>query len=150
MSIILDRIAAAMLKPVNEVVTAMLGVYTVLWGLWVVNPWLDTFTHTALYSQLLDLIPAEWVWGGVAIAFGVLTLFGLARHLPKTLFYGAGASGIHWFIISIFYFLGDITNTGGITALFISVLSIYIYLNCKLNWEHNRRETIEYLHSSDD
>lgn len=145
MSRLLDKFAAALLKPVNEVVTAMLGVYTILWGLWVANPWIDTFTHTALYAQLLEVIPAEWVWGGIAIAFGVLTLTGLVKHRPKTLFYGAGASGIHWFIISIFYFMGDITNTGGITALFIGILSTYIYLNCKLNWEAD----VRFLHRRD-
>lgn len=149
MSKLLDRLAVALLKPVNEVVTAMLGVYTITWGLWVANPWIDTFTHTALYSQLLDVIPAEWVWGIFACVFGLLTLVGLLRHLPKTLFSGAGASGIHWFVITIFYFMGDISNTGGITALFICILSGYIYLNCKINWEANRRETIEYLHSRD-
>lgn len=133
----MNKLAAALLYPVSQVVTALLGIYTIVWGLWVANPFWDTFTHAELYSALLQFCPFEWVWGTFAIIAGVLTLFGLMRHLERTIFYGAGVAGFHWFIIAIFYFMGDVVNTGGITAMFLAVLSSYIYLNCKINYQFN-------------
>ena len=133
----MNKLAEALLYPVSQVVTALVGIYTIVWGLWVINPLWDTFTHALLYSALLAFIPYEWVWGLLAILSGVLTLFGLAKHRERTIFYGAGVAGLHWFIISIFYFMGDFVNTGGITALFLAVLSSYIYLNCKINYKFN-------------
>lgn len=137
---LIDKIAEALLKPVNEIVTYMLGVYTVVWGIWVLVPFFDVFTRAPLYSALLSFIPFEWVWGLIAVFFGILTILGTMKHMPRTMFYGAGASGVHWFVISIFYFIGDWGNTGGITALFLAILSLYIYLNCKIRYdrEHPR------------
>lgn len=128
----MDKVALALLKPVNEVVTYLLGAYTVLWGLWLAAPWWDVFSSAMLYSGLVQLLP-ETVWGLIAIGAGFLTLAGLIKHLPRTFIFGAGAAGLHWFVIGLFYFLGDPTNTGGITAVFLSILATYIYLNVKIN-----------------
>ena len=133
MSKILDTLAEALLRPVNRVVTIFLGVYTVAWGLWVVMPGVDTFNHAQVYSALMSFIPHEFVWGIIAIVAGVLTLTGLVKHFDRTTWSGVGRSGIHWTIIAIFYFMGDVANTAGITATFVAFLSFYIYLNCKIN-----------------
>lgn len=130
-----DAIAEALLIPVSRVVTALLGLYTMAWGLWVVAPFWDTFTHAAVYSALIDFIPHEFVWGLIAIAAGLLTMLGLIKHFDQATFNGAGISGLHWTVISIFYFMGDVANTAGITAVFVAVLSFYIYLNCKTNYK---------------
>lgn len=133
----LEKLADVLLKPVSEAVTAQLGVYTILWGLWVLNPLVDTFTTAPVYSQLLTFIGLEWVWALSAIFFGVITLMGLAQHAPRPVFLGAGACALYWFVISIFFFMGDLASTGGISTLFLAVLSTYIYLNCKLNYKYD-------------
>jgi len=131
---LIDKLAAILLEPVNEVVTVFLGIYTVLWGLWVLNPLVDTFTTAKLYSALMAFLPNEILWGSIAVFFGLMTMVALAKRMPKNLFYGSAASALHWGVISIFYFIGDTANTGGITALFLAVLSTYIYLNHKVNY----------------
>lgn len=132
-----DKIADVLLKPVSEAVTAQLGIYTILWGLWVLNPFIDTFSAADVYSQLLAFIPFEWAWALIAIFFGIITLMGLAKHKPRPVFLGAAASAVYWFIIAIFYMMGDLASTNGLSALFLAVLSTYIYLNCKLNYKYD-------------
>ena len=39
-----------------------LGIYTILWGLWVANPFWDVFSTAPLYSQLSSIAP-EVFWG---------------------------------------------------------------------------------------
>lgn len=46
--------------------------------------------------------------------------------------------GWHWFMISIFYFIADSASTGGITALFISIYGVFLYLNIKVNFKENK------------
>ena len=140
---ILDRFAEILLEPVSKVVTIMLGTYTIIWGLWVTNPWIDTFTSAPLYGALVSFMPIEWLWGLVAVLFGAMTLLGVSRHARRTEFYGAAANGFYWFIISIFYFIGDSANTGGITALFLAILSTYIYLNCKIQYARDNNTSDE-------
>lgn len=134
MRYILDRVAEALLKPVNAVVTDMVGLYTVIWGLWMLSPWWDVLTHAALYSQMIDLIPYEWAWGLIAISAGLVTVVGSILGYQKTIVRGSAASGLHWFLIAVLYFMGDAANTGGITAIFLAILCAYIYLNCKVRY----------------
>ena len=136
---LLDKLAEALLKPVNMVVTGLLGIFTIVWGLWVVNPYVNSF-HSAVFSQLISFIPWEWAWGLAAIGAGVLTLLGVIYDKQKTIFLGAEWAAIYWFIISIFFFLGDWTATAWLTAGFLFILSSYIYLNCKVRYDMEKKE----------
>lgn len=129
----LDRFAAELLKPINPTAVVLLGAYTILWGLWVMNPFWDVFTSAKLFSALLALPAPEAFWGGVAVATGIMTTYGALKPWPNGLARGAAVSGWHWFMIAIFYFMGDFTNTGGITSLFFAIYSAYLYLNVKIN-----------------
>lgn len=42
-------------------------------------------------------------------------------------------------MISIFYFMGDPLNTGGITALIFSIYAAFVYLNIKVNFKDNKK-----------
>lgn len=128
-----ENLGVALLKPINKAAIILLGVYTVIWGFWVANPFWHVFTSAPLYSALAGTVPAEWFWGCVAIICGCLTIRGAFRRSYNSLLIGAGAVGWHWFIISILYFVGDWHNTGGITALFLSLYAAYVYLNIKVN-----------------
>ena len=137
---ILDTIARALLRPMNMGVVLVLGLYTFLWGLWVINPFWHVFGHAALYD-MLNAYGGEGFWGAFAIATGTLTTWGATRGRAPYIYWGTGAAGWHWFIIGIFYFMGDWHNTGGITALFLAVLSATVYLNVKVNYTHEDTKT---------
>lgn len=130
-----ERLARAMLKPVNPAAIILLGVFTIVWGFWVGNPFWTIFTHAPLYSFMSSVAP-EWVWGLFAAGTGLVISHGAINRQVGRLILGAKVGGFFWLIVSIMFFLGDWMNTGGITTLVLSIYSIFIYLNLKVNREH--------------
>ena len=135
------RLAEALLLPINPAVAVLLGVYTCLWGIWVANPFWEVFIEEEVYrelSQVAFILPAEVFWGGIAIFCGAVIIYGAVRRSYKSLVTGASVAGWHWFMISIFYFLGDPTATGGLTALMLSVYGAFLWLNVRINFKENK------------
>jgi len=126
-----ERVAFDLLRPINPSFIIVLGVYTVLWGLWLANPFWTVFTHAALYSAL-SFFP-ETVIGLVAIAAGLLIMRGAMKPSLKNLKMGTFTGTLFWSFISIAYFIGDWANTGGITAGMIAVYSGLTWVNVKVN-----------------
>jgi hypothetical protein len=68
-----------MLKPINTAAIIILGAYTILWGLWVANPFWTVFDQAPIYNWMMQVMP-EWIWGVVAILVGLLMVYGVLRH----------------------------------------------------------------------
>lgn len=130
--------AKALLLPINPAAVILLGIYTVLWGFWVANPFWDVFGQAQLYGVLAQVAP-EAFWGCLAIVCGLVTVYGAVKRRYGPLVRGASASGWHWLMICIFYFLGDPLNTGGITALIFAVYAAFVYLNIRVNFKDNKK-----------
>lgn len=128
----LEKIASGLMRPVNTTLILVLGVYTVTWGLWLISPWWTVLTQAALYSQMAHLA-AEWVWGLFAVGTGILTVRGALKPSYDNLHLGAFVSAMFWLVISLMYFIGDWTNTGGITALTFFTYSAVVWVNVKAN-----------------
>jgi hypothetical protein len=111
-----------------------MAVYTFVWGCWLATPAWNVFSHAALYDNMAGVMP-EWAWGLIAMAVGITMAYGIIEHTFKALTRGALAGWIHWFVITIFYFLGDWRNTGGITTAMIALYCGFIYLNLMVNRE---------------
>lgn len=148
-----ERFARALLLPINPAAVVLLGIYTVVWGFWVANPFWTVFTQAPLYHVLATtsfwIIPPEIFWGSVAIVCGCITTYGAVKRYYRPLIVGASVAGWHWFMISVFYFLGDPLNTGGITALIFAVYGAFIYLNVKINF-NERKHSDKILNPIDD
>lgn len=124
--------------PVNSAIALITGLYTLVWGLWVVNPFWDVFTRAPLFHALNTVAP-EIVWGAVAVLCGMFMVWGVVKQSWRSLTSGSFVGFVHWLVISGGYFMGDWQNTGGITALAIAIFCGYIYLNLRVNW-NNRDE----------
>jgi hypothetical protein len=118
--------------PINTSAVVILGSYTTLWGFWMANPFWTVFTRAPLY-RWMDAIMPEWAWGTLALAVGLAMVYGVIRHSYRSLITGALVGYFHWLLISIMYFAGDWRNTGGITALVISVYCGFVFSNIKRN-----------------
>jgi hypothetical protein len=140
-----DKFTGALLKPINPTAIILLGIYTVVWGFWLANPWWDAFSRAALYSVLARSPIAEWGWGCIAIFCGSITCWGAYRRSYHPLLIGSAVAGWHWLMISIFYIKGDWQNTGGITALTFAIYAAFIYLNIKVNHNNGGQEMDEIL-----
>lgn len=139
-----EKLAHALLLPINPTAVIILGVYTVVWGFWLLNPFWTVFTQASLYSVLAALAP-EWFWGSLAVICGSFTVYGAIRRRYKPLVRGAAISGWHWLMIATFYFMGDPFNTGGITALTFCIYAAFVYLNLRVNFK-NDQESEHFLH----
>lgn len=132
-----DKLVTALLQPINPSAVILLGFYTVVWGLWVANPFWTVFTQAALYSVLAQVAP-EVFWGCLAIFCGSITIYGAWKRRYGPLTRGAAIAGWHWLMIATFYFMGDPFNTGGITALCFALYAAYVYLNIRVNFNEDR------------
>jgi hypothetical protein len=135
-----EKLAKALLLPINPAAVVLLGIYTVLWGLWVANPFWDVFSTAPLFSVLSTTAP-EVFWGCLAIFCGCITIYGAYKRRYRPLIYGAATAGWHWMMIAVFYFAGDWQNTGGITALIFCVYAGFVYLNIRVNHRKDRKST---------
>lgn len=133
-----QKLAEALLLPINTAAVILLGIYTVVWGFWVANPFWTVFTQAPLYAVLADLAP-EVFWGSLAMFCGLVTIHGAYKRRYRPLIIGASTMFWHWLMISIFYFMGDPLNTGGITALIFAVYAAFIYLNIRVNFKTNKK-----------
>lgn len=130
-----EKIALTILKPINPTLIIVLGVYTVLWGLWLISPFWDVLTTASLYQAMEALAP-ESFWGAVAIASGALIMRGALKPSAENLEIGALTGFFHWFIIGIMYLVGDWMNTGGITALTFAIYCGIVWVNIKVNRDY--------------
>lgn len=127
-----DKIKQAMFRPINTAAISIMGAYTLLWGLWVGNPWWTVFDTAQLFNFMTVIMP-EWAWGTVAIIAGIAMLYGVAKDSYGALKNGALSGFYFWLFASINFFLGDWQNTGGITLLMIAIYCGYIALNLHIN-----------------
>lgn len=134
----------ALLLPINPAAVILLGIYTVVWGLWVANPFWSVFTQAELYGVLAQVAP-EVFWGCLAIVCGAVTIYGAVRRRYGPLVRGSMIAGWHWFTIAMFYFIGDPLNTGGITALIFAIYAAFVFLNIRVNFKDDKNSD-EILH----
>jgi len=127
-----EKIAVQLTKPINPSVIIILGVYTVLWGIWIINPWFSVFHTAPLFSAMAN-IAGEWFWGGVAIIAGLVISRGALKPSYANLHFGAFVACLQWLSISILYFACDWHNTGGLTAMTFAVYAAVIWVNIKVN-----------------
>lgn len=130
----LERIAEGLLRPINPYATVLLGALTLVWGMWIVNPFWNVFPTSRVYSQASDFAP-EWAWGTWSTLCGALILISLYKGSYKYLVRFLGFATWHWSTISTMFFWGDWQNTAGVTYGFIAIYCIYSYLNIKVNYD---------------
>lgn len=134
-----EKIAFSLLKPINPTIIIVLGIYTIAWGLWIANPFWTVFTQAPLYSAMASVPNVEFAevfWGLAAVVFGIITTYGALKPSYRNLQRGAFMAFFHWLIISVFYFMGDWTSTGGITCVTFAFYAALIWVNVKVNKEH--------------
>ncbi len=129
----LERLARGLIKPMNPYGSSLLGFLTIMWGLWIVNPFWDVFQRAGVYSKALEFAP-EWAWGTWSTVCGLAILASLWRNNAVWLC-RAGAFAIwHWMTVSGMLWWGDWQNTAGLTYMFIGLYSVFVYLNMRVNY----------------
>lgn len=134
METFIDGFKHAMFRPINKAAISIMGVFTLIWGFWVANPFWDVFTTAPLFHVMAAIAP-EWVWGVAAIIVGAVMIWGVIRMSYRSLKTGALSGFYFWVLSSVAFFMGDWQNTGGITLAMIALYCGYIAVNLSINRE---------------
>jgi hypothetical protein len=134
----------ALLKPINPAAIIFLGIFTVVWGLWVVSPFWTVFDNAQLFSAL-GLVAPEVFWGCLALLCGSITIWGAWKRSYRSLTSGSATAFFHWLMIAIFYFIGDWQNTGGIVSLCFAIYAAFVWLNIRVNFRVRNKDIDEIL-----
>lgn len=129
----LDRVARGVLRPINPYATVLLGIYTLLWGLWLISPFWNTFGRADLFRHASEFAP-EWAWGSWSFVAGATVVAAIFRGRFSWLSFALAFISWHWWTIGSLLLWGDWQNTGGLTYLFIAIYSTYAYLNIEINY----------------
>lgn len=128
----LSRLAAQLIQPLRPLAIIVLGVYTLVWGIWVIEPAWNAIGHGQVFKVMSSLFP-EYVWGTLGILIGIVLLFGLIIKSYQVLVVGSTLSGWFWGLITLLLFFGDWHSVLGWTALVFAIHASFIYLNIKIN-----------------
>jgi hypothetical protein len=132
-----EKVAKSLLKPINPTVIIVLGLYTIVWGLWIINPFWSMFSQGAVYSAMAAVhifgIPPEVLFGSIALIAGSIVVRGALKPSFGNIQLGALIGFFHWFTIAILCFMADWQASGGITALTFAIYCGLVWLNIKVN-----------------
>ena len=136
-----ERVAASLLKPINPSVIIILGIYTIMWGVWVANPIWTVFTQAPVYSAMAELA-GEVTWGSIAVVAGLFIVRGATKPSYDNLVAGSIVGFFYWLVVGALFVVGDWQSTGGINALVFAAYSGIVWLNIKRNRDYfeNERE----------
>lgn len=129
----LETIARGLIKPLNPYASSLLGMLTMTWGLWIINPFWNVFDTAPVYNEALGFAP-EVYWGAWATLCGIIILLSLYFSNAIWLARATGFAIWHWSTVSGMLWWGDWHNTAGLTYMFIAMYSTFIYLNIKINY----------------
>ena len=127
-----DKLAKRLSKPINTAAIVIMGGYTVLWGIWVGNPFWSTFKESKQFDWLAQVAP-EWCWGVAALAVGIVMCYGVIRNSFNSLSIGSMIGTIYWGLIATGYYIGDWRDTAGLTKTMICLYCAFIFLNIRMN-----------------
>lgn len=126
------KLAKRLSQPINTAAIVIMGVYTVLWSIWVGCPWWSTFPEGKQYDWLARVMP-EWGWGLLALGVGSIMIYGVVRDSFRSLSIGSFTGAIYWGLISMGYYIGDWRDTAGLTKTMICLYCAFIFLNIRMN-----------------
>lgn len=66
-------------------VQTLSGTYAIIWGLFLANPWIDSFGRApGLYYWMYRYIPSSLIWGTIFVAVGLFAIYlTTLAHKPK-------------------------------------------------------------------
>jgi hypothetical protein len=102
------------------------AVFLILWGVWVMNPFWDTFVVSGSYALMAKLAP-EWLWGAVFLFIGIVQMFALFTPRLKLRLYTSFSSILILSTLAIFSGVGNYRSTGMIGAISIAVCEWFAY-----------------------
>jgi hypothetical protein len=103
------------------------GLMSLLWGLWVLNPWTDALRRLVGYHAVASWLP-EWLLGSLVVTAGLLQLVGLFAHGIVARRAGNMLSIFLWLFVSALACTGSEPSPSLILFVSMAVTSLLVYV----------------------
>jgi hypothetical protein len=110
----------------------LLGLFTGLWGLWVLLPWQPaTFAVGVAFRGLVSTGVPEEVWGAFALSIAVLRLLALGYDRRRARAGFSLLAGGFWLTVSWSVVTNTFTSTGTVIYPLLTLACFGVYLRLK-------------------
>jgi hypothetical protein len=127
-------IAMAKLSPTRGTVF-ILSIGLIAWGLFLANPWVNTFDSTNTYTAMKG-VATEAAWAALFLAGGVCMFIGVLRRDVFLLRAGAMLGFLLWICVSILIAFSNHAAVGIITNAILALLHGWLYVQAKMRPEN--------------
>lgn len=115
-------------KSCGKMVELFVSLEILLWGLWVLSPFWDTFSSSAVFSGLKQ-VALEVVWGMVAAILGAIELILIHRGFQRVRQVITVINIFFFSLLAILYAIGNIQSTAALTYTIFAGMSLYSYIS---------------------
>jgi hypothetical protein len=98
------------------------ALYMLAWGIWLLNPWINSFASSAIYRGMSHIAP-EWAWGTFVGLVGLYQTLVLFTNRYKLRASAALLSMFTLFTMSLLVGFGNFSSTAMISYLVIAICS---------------------------
>lgn len=110
-----------------ELVEIMSGIAAVSWGVWLINPALDTFITSYTFYTMAAVAP-EWLWGTCMIVIGVAQVESVISHKLVRRKVSSLMLSIMWMFISAVFLYANVASTAGVIYSVFAFFTAWSYL----------------------
>ena len=89
-----DLVQWAVYEAHIETLELWTSINAIIWGVWLLNPWMDVFAVTNIYATM-SRVP-EWMWGAAALIAGWAQIQGRLMGHPRMIQFGARTLACLW------------------------------------------------------
>jgi len=125
---ILDKIAERLLQPINTSVISILGMFSVLLGIWLILPF-DSLSNELIGTKHYY----EWIVGAAMAVPGTTIVVGALMDKMHALTIGTGFGFYVWFGLMVLTLILNWQSGWWIVALMIAIYCGFVHLNLRVN-----------------
>lgn len=107
-------------------ISMILGIYTFVWGLWILLPSWSVFDSSPVFEAMNKFMPEHW-WGINAMLAGAILAMGMVAESKRALIWGSIAGVYHWGVVGTLYLTAEWRSPAWITSYTTAFLIFGIY-----------------------
>jgi len=134
---VIEQVTLFVIKKQAEIGEFLLSFFMIVWGLWLLNPFWETFSLPSFAAFLM--IADESVWGIVALLIGIGTLVsaGVKVYLARRIMIFLNI--FWWTFVSTMFLIAVPENTAAPIYMMLAILSFWRYIKLILIVEMERK-----------
>lgn len=110
-----------------ELVEIMSGFAALCWGIWLINPLLNTFITSDTFDTMAMIAP-EWLWGLSMVTIGFAQVESVISHKLARRKISSLILSVMWMFITTIFLYSNIASTAGIIYGTFAFFTAWSYL----------------------